>query len=181
MGRKVKQEEEEEEEEEIEKEVGQWVQGRDTWARAWVRNAVRTVLVLLTAQLSVAVPHFALLSGDGLDFVAPYHFFRTSVSKSEEEKSFVDILIFLCYQSLVGLIGGLTDTLQSLVLPPVIYLLEANRHRTRASADYEPLPSGARCWKLEFAACVGLALFGVAFMCVATCSNIQAIIDIRAG
>ena len=66
----------EEEEEEIEKEVGQWVQGRDTWARAWVRNAVRTVLVLLTAQLSVAVPHFALLSGGVTSFCQPPAFCR---------------------------------------------------------------------------------------------------------
>lgn len=43
--------------------TGQWVAGRDGWGRAWARNAVRTVLVLFTVQLSVAVPHFALLSG----------------------------------------------------------------------------------------------------------------------
>jgi hypothetical protein len=40
-----------------------FVEGRDNWARAWARNAVRTALVLFTVQVSIAVPHFALLTG----------------------------------------------------------------------------------------------------------------------
>jgi hypothetical protein len=75
-------------EQEVEEEAGQWVVGRDSWARAWARNALRTLLVLLTAQLCLSVPHFALLS---------------------------------------GLIGGLTDSLQSLVLPPLAYLAESSK------------------------------------------------------
>jgi hypothetical protein len=48
---------------EEEEEAGQWVAGRDGWPRAMARNALRTVLVLLTSSLCLAVPHFALLSG----------------------------------------------------------------------------------------------------------------------
>lgn len=55
--------EEVEDEEEEEEEVGQWSPGVDGWARCTLRNVVRGSLVLLTAQLSLAVPHFALLSG----------------------------------------------------------------------------------------------------------------------
>ena len=41
----------------------QWKEGQDTWGRALARNMVRTAMVLFTLALSLAVPHFALLSG----------------------------------------------------------------------------------------------------------------------
>ena len=111
-------------------------------------------------------------------FVASLHF-HFLVESILEEKDFPadNQLTPLFCQYPEGLIGGLTDTLQSLVLPPVIYLLEANRHRMRASADYEAEPSRGRYWRLEFAACVALALFGVSFIFIATVANLHAIIS----
>ena len=112
------------------------------------------MLVLLTAQLAVAVPHFALLS---------------------------------------GFVGGMTDTLQSLVLPPLVYLAETRRRRLRtmpsillddgdgdgdgATAKASGRRRGrgvAREWA-ELVFCSLLAAAGAAFIVFATTSNVEAI------
>ena len=119
-------------------------------------SAPSSVLVLLTAQLAVAVPHFALLS---------------------------------------GFVGGMTDTLQSLVLPPLVYLAETRRRRLRtmpsillddgdgdgdgdgATAKASGRRRGrgvAREWA-ELVFCSLLAAAGAAFIVFATTSNVEAI------
>jgi hypothetical protein len=46
-----------------EEESGVWVLGGDNWSRAVVRNVIRTLLVLFTAQVALTIPHFALVTG----------------------------------------------------------------------------------------------------------------------
>jgi hypothetical protein len=132
-----------------EAEAGQWVPGRDGWPRAVARNALRTLLVLFTAGLCLAVPHFALLS---------------------------------------GLVGGLTDSLLALVLPPLLYVAESRRAalpRPRAGGGYAAVGGGAGAVPgtgasgsrdaLELVACSALGAFGVGFIVFATRSNLAAI------
>mmetsp|Transcript_5462 Transcript_5462/g.6794 ORF Transcript_5462/g.6794 Transcript_5462/m.6794 type:complete len:83 (+) Transcript_5462:345-593(+) len=75
----------------------------------------------------------------------------------------------------------MTDSLQSLVLPPLIYLSETRRKSLLSLADAMRLGTTSTCCgpfkrKAEWGACVALALAGLAFMVFSTHSNIQAIL-----
>jgi hypothetical protein len=106
-------------------------------------------------------------------------------------------LLFLLV--ILRLIGGLTDSLQSLVLPPLLYLAESRRRTLRPFnanplANYSAITSGTRDGtrdgtgggtggsggfvtrrRVELALCGALAAFGLCFIVFATRSNLAAI------
>lgn len=113
---------------------GRWTPG-EGWRTGLVRNLVRAALVVFTAYLSLAIPHFGILA---------------------------------------GLIGGMTDASQSLVLPPLIYRLELGRRGPSVFA--RPLSPG-KALVLQWA-CLGLALFGACFIALSTYANIKGLLTI---
>jgi len=80
---------------------------------------------------------------------------------------------------LSGLIGGFTDSLQSLVLPPLLYVAEGRRRALRPLAGgyaaVGAVVGAGSMGTLELVACSALGAFGVCFIVFATRSNLAAI------
>ena len=82
---------------------------------------------------------------------------------------------------LSGLVGGVSDTLQSLVLPPLLYVVDVlNKGKLPPiSSPSAPNTKGRRVTGgVARAAAVGLSIGGMLFMLFATISNVKAVMAI---